>query len=402
MPPLPHTLTRATQPSSARTLTRRAALHLWRAGVTTAPAPAIVSPHVVTLRIRVAGHVDGRLAADTARAIGQPRARIYDDGPMLCIECPRPRAGGRRAARLPVAIGANTKGRRVSVDLWQRHAVVGGQTGSGKSVLLGRVAHGVAAAGCELALADLDVGTWDGWHRARALAWAVADEPAAADALVVAVANAVDGRDVGQWPALVLIVDEVQRLGPAGHTALIDILARGRKRGVVAVVATQYVRGDVLDRRLTGQADIRIAGRVFDAAASRLVLGQCPDACALAGAGDVLVVAGGCEPVRVAVAMPSTAEVAALPQVATSPAAAPAVEVAAKGQAREDDTDLIEWAMARLDAGEDISATMIARTHHVGVERAMRVRDACRVLRAFGASEDAPVAPLRVLRRAEG
>lgn len=381
-------------------LTRRAALCLWHAGADVRPAAPIVADRVVTLRVRVRGDVmaTSRQWPAMLGTIGRLRARVYADGHDVCIEVPRPPAGQPRAARLPVFVGRDVRNRPVTVDLWQRHAVVGGQTGSGKSVLLRRMAHGVAAAGGQLALADLDVGTWDGWHRAAALAWAVADEPADADALCVAVANAVDARDVGQWPALVLIVDEVQRLGPAGHAALADILARGRKRGVVAVVATQYVRGDVLDRRLTGQADIRIAGRVFDAAASRLVLGQCPDACTLAGAGDVLIVAGGCEPVRVAVAMPSAAEVAALPQVATSPAAAPAVEVAAKGQAREDESEHVMWAIGRMMAGEPAGAEVIQRERRIGMDKARRVRAAA--ILALPPTEDAETPGFKVLQYA--
>lgn len=380
-------------------LTRRAALHLHHAGAHVRPAAPIVADRVVTLRIRVAGDVmaTSREWPAVLGIIGRPRARIYADGHDVCIEVPRPRPGQSRAPRLPVRVGRDVRNRAVSVDLWQRHVVVGGQTGSGKSVLLQRLAHGVAAAGGQLALADLDVGTWDGWHRAAALAWAVADEPAAADALVVAVANAVDGRDVGQWPALVLIVDEVQRLGPAGHAALADILARGRKRGVVAVVATQYVRGDVLDRRLTDQCAVRVAGRVTDAAASRLILGQCPDATALAGGGDVLIVAGGCEPARVAVAMVAPGEVAALPQVATSPTAAPVVEVAAR-QEREDDDDHIEWAIGRMQAGQPAGAEVIQRERGVGMDRARRIRQAA--LLAYPPTNDVETPGLRVLEYA--
>lgn len=363
--------------AAGRTVAARlAALGLRGAVVRAAAGPAALVVDVCP----APGHVRAMLAAggELAAAVGRP-VRVYPHGGAVRVELPLwaraavplsalPAPYGRA---VPVGLDAVT-GATVGLDLAAApHVLAAGQTGAGKSTALQVLAYGLARVGAVLALADSDADTWRDFDGAAALAYPVAETPAEVRALVLAVRAAMPGRAAAA-PPLVLMIDEAQTLDAEGRAALGDILARGRKRGVHVVLATQYVRADVLDRRLTDQCGWRLAGRVSDATASRLILGT-SGAEGLTGAGDLLLARGGGRAVRVVGACPDVAELAALPRAALPPAA-PVVDDAGDG-AGGLDADVLAWAIA---AGPDVSARAIRLRWRIGQDAARVYRDAAR------------------------
>lgn len=345
-----------------------------------------VGPGAVVLRlVPVPGHVGPalRAAGEVRAALGSELVRVYAQGGAVAVELPRwarptvPLAAlpAPRGLTLPLGLDSRT-GAPVAVDLAAApHALVAGQTGSGKSTALRVLAYQLAREGARLALADSDADTWGPFAGAAALAWPIAETPADCRALVLAVADQLGKRDPAAAP-LVLLVDEVQTLDQAGRRGLAEVLARGRKHGIRATLATQYVRADVLDRRLTDQCGWRIGGRVQDATASRLVLGS-SGAEALTGAGDMLIAYGGTMR-RVLVALPTPAELEALEWAAAAPAGFFATGEAFGGPGSEDETQgldptIFAWA---LDQGPAVSARAIRRRWRIGQTRARAYRDA--------------------------
>lgn len=348
-----------------------------------------VGPGAVVLTLAPApGHVGPalRAAVEVRAALGSELARVYAHAGAVLVELPRwarpavPLAALPAPRGLAVPLGLDSRtGSPVGLDLAAApHALVAGQTGSGKSTALRVLAAGLARAGVRLALADSDADTWRPFARAAALAYPVAEAPADVRALVLAVADQLGTRDRA-GPPLVLIIDEVQTLDPPARRALADVLARGRKAGIRAILATQYVRADVLDRRLTDQCGWRIGGRVQDATASRLILGS-SGAEALAGAGDMLVSFGGTMR-RVLVALPTAGELAALDQADAAPAGCFMTRNAMKASlvagetpaAGELDPAILAWAR---DQGPAVSARAIRRRWRIGQTRARAYRDA--------------------------
>lgn len=362
-----------------RTLARALAARLAALGLRGAMLPPRVGPAAVVLDVRpAAGYVRPMLAAaaELRAALGRP-CRVFQHGAAVRVEVARWTRPGVTLADLPTPAGLAiplgldaATGAPLGLDLGAAaHVLIAGQTGSGKSTVLRTLAAGLARAGARLALADSDADTWGAFQGAAALAYAIAQTPAAARALVLTVAGEL-GRGRG-GPALVLIVDEVQTLDAAGIRALGDVLARGRKHGLHVVLATQYVRADVLDRRLTDQAGWRIAGRVTDATASRLILG-CGGAETLTGAGDMLIARGGATPRRMLAAMPTAAELAELPR-ADKPA--PALVDPDPDGGPDLDPDVLTWA---IDAGPSVSARAIRMRWRIGQDHARLYRDAAR------------------------
>lgn len=366
---------------------RRLALALaarWSAlGIRGRMVPPRVGPGAVVLGLDPdPGHVGPalRAAVEVRAALRSNLARVYASGGRVLVELPRwarptvPLAALPAPAGLVLPLGLDSRtGSPVAVDLAAApHALVAGQTGSGKSTALRVLAYQLARAGARLALADSDADTWGPFAGAAALAWPIAETPADCRALVGAVAGELGKRDRDAAP-LVLIIDEVQTLDPPGRRALAEVLARGRKHGIRAILATQYVRADVLDRRLTDQAGWRIGGRVQDATASRLVMGS-SGAEALTGAGDVLVAFGGAMR-RVLVALPTVGELGALDRADQAPAALPTAPDADPDAGEGLDPTIFAWAQAQ---GPAVSARAIRRRWRIGQTSARAYRDAVR------------------------
>lgn len=377
---------------------------LGRLGVPVTPALPDVGPSVTVLRMRVQpglARAALALAPEIRAALNNPRARVVLAGAILAVEIPRDVGAVVRLADMPadglrVGIGKDARGGIVGLDLARVvHVLVAGQTGSGKSTVLRGIVAGLARSGAvQLALAD-DADTWAPMSRLAALIAPVATDREAVGDLCLHVQRLMDARQVGALPALVLAIDEVQRLDQAAREAVLDIAQRGRKFGVHLIVATQFVRGDVLDRRLTDNMPGRIAGRVQDGTASRLIIGTA-GAELLGGAGDCLLSVGGAV-TRFKAALGDAGDYAALPTATVSPTALARpdrpVQPAHPGHAAADDrnAEALQWA---LDQGPGVSASAIRKRFGCGMDRARLIRDQARATLAVGQSTEAEGATL--------
>ena len=356
-------------------------------GVPTMPGRPDVGPHVLTLRLAVQpgyARMAAALAPEVRAVLNSPSARVQLAGAWLTVELPRPvrdrvELAAMPAAGLAVGLGLDAGGRWARLDLATApHVLIGGQTGSGKSTALRAIVAGLARSGaCRLALADSDADTFTPFARCAALYAGVAGDAAAAGDLVMHVAEVMNGRAAGDGPPLVLVVDEVQTLDAAARAALLDIARRGRKRAVHLLAATQYVRGDVLDRTLTDQFGWRLAGRVTDATASRLILGQA-GAELLTGSGDMLLAHGG-RVQRVQVAFGRRADFSRLDQLDQAPDLVTWARPEHVGHTEnvERNGAALAWAIAY---GADVSAAAIRKRWACGMDRARTIRDDARRL----------------------
>lgn len=316
------------------------------------PGPDAFGPHVVTLRVLPAPGAVGvamRAAPEIEAALGECRAgppAVAYEAPYITAAVPRMRPrpvrlADMRARGLAVQVGVTADNRPAVVDLAQSaHVAIAGATGGGKSVLLQTLAYGLAQSGAKLALADGDASTFDGMRAWAALAYGVADTTGDAVALACEVAREIDRRNPGATPPLVLMVDEVQMIAAdkRGRAALADIAARGRKRGVHLVCATQYIRRDVLDPRITGQCGWRIALRLETEVAAGMI--GCRGASRLAGRGDCLIAHGG-RMVRAQIALGTADDWA---RIAGAIGPQPVARAAADGDVA---SDLLAWARAQ-------------------------------------------------------
>lgn len=331
-----------------------AVARLHKLGIAAGAARPVIAPHVSTLRILPpAGAVGRPPVAELRAALRSPLARVTVHGHEWRIEVPRAkrrRVGIRHlpAPRWPVLpVGIDTDNRPAAIDLAASpHVLVAGITGSGKSVMLRTLALQLARAGARLVLVDSDADTWAPLSHAQALAVAVAETDAESDAAVAWAQAAMHARDASRnWRPIVIIIDEVHRLTPRAMDALRDVAQNGRKFRVHAIIATQYVRRDVIDRVISQQFGWRAAGRLLDSTASKLALGQ-PGAEALAGAGDMLIAQGG-RMVRIQAALATPADFASLPQLDRAPEPARADVAPDPRYVRKDNSGRVEWLIDR-------------------------------------------------------
>jgi len=321
-----------------------------------------------------------RRAAALEVALDCEGVSLRQQGRWLVVEVPRYDARPVLLEAAGPVLGVAATGQPVTLQLGGStpHAVVGAQTGGGKTELLRSWALLESRRPqTRLVLLDMEGSSWAPF---QGTGHVIAADPREVDA---ALCWAVDrlGAAPDGW-RVVVMVDEAQMLSPFAQGLLRDIAERGRKHAVHLVVATQYIRQDVLDRRLTSNAPIRIAGRVHDATASKQVLGV-PGAERLLGRGDMLLVVGGAPPVRFQACLPGgevwgrigRVESLELNTLELSTADSPMVDVH-PGHVREDDTEAIAWALENGEGGEPASATAIQRCLRVGMDRARRIRDA--------------------------
>ena len=315
-------------------------VRLARAGVPAAALAPIIAPHIVTLRLRPApghAHVTEGVAAEVRAAANAPAARVYSYGAELRVEVPRARRRLVPLADMPrrglrFGIGLDGENRVAMIDLDAApHVLVAGSSGSGKSEVLRVLAAHLATAGAELILVDPDGRTWAPLEDAAALAVAVAWD---IDAGVRSIHHAralMDERpvDTPRQRPLVLMVDEVHMLGAGVLDVLVDIAKRGRKRRVFVVVATHRPTRDALPRVLTDQLAWAIAGKVKDAAGSKVIVDQ-TGAQHLGGRGDMLLAHGG-RVVRIQAALASPADWARIPRADEPPPPAPAIDADGDG-----------------------------------------------------------------------
>lgn len=354
--------------------------------VPTIPLRPVIAPHVVTCRVMVApGHVRrAAAAADEVRAaVGVPAARVFLHGAELRVELPRwprrvvplrtmPRQG------LRFGVGVDAANRVVAADLGASPGLlVAGQSGSGKSEVLRVIVAHLAHAGASLVLVDADGDTFGPFAGAAALACAIATDTDAAHDAVAYARTLMDARPLdATQPALALVVDEAHLLDAATRDVVLDIAKRGRKRATHCVIATHRPTREVLPRVLTDQLTWAIAGRVQDAAGSRVIIGQ-TGAQWLAGAGDMLIAHGG-HVVRMQAALGGPADWASVRQSAEAPEVAPrghrAVDVR---YIRKPDDAAVAWAVERYQA-EGVPPSAKAIQAHFGgaMDSARRRRDA--------------------------
>lgn len=348
-------------------------------GIPTRPGHHVAGPQVTVYRLAVPPPAMGTALRKTTAieaAIDTPGVALSQLGAWLEVHVPRTDRQVVRLSALGPALGVTPAGAPIapSLDNATPHAVVGAQSGGGKTELLRTWAILESRQpNTRLVLIDCEGRSWQPFI---GTGHTVAVDGAAADAALTWAAGRLDQAPDGQ--RVVVMIDEAQMLSSRAQGLVREIAERGRKHAVHLVLATQYIRQDVLDRRITSNAPLRLAGRVQDATASKLILGH-PGAERLLGKGDMLVAVGGQPPERMQAALPTDAdwrrihsvEQVEMPVVAAAqhPGHAPRLEL----------EPMIEWALENGPDEEDVaSATAIRRWFGVGTPTAMKVRDLAR------------------------
>lgn len=346
-----------------------------------------IGPRHITFRARIGqGAMDKAVRAvrEIRSALDDQGAMVYQSGSRIVAESLRsdPRRVELDAGLMPhvagdtisIGIGRGADYRQARIRFSPSsspHLLGGGQTGGGKSTLARTLVYGLCASGAvDLAIADADVATFDGFERAPGLIAPIAEKPAASGRLIRHVADILEARDPRQRPRpLVLVVDEVAALNPPDVETLIALAGRGRRHGVYCVLFTQYIHSKIISRFATDQFGWRIALRVEDVTSSRQVI-KVGGAERLAGKGDALLAWRG-QVVRFQVAATSPDLIAAMPKVDPPELGAEPARQVHPSQVAEDDTDLVAAARELGLHGRDA----IRQGLRVGQGRAGRIRD---------------------------
>ena len=195
----------------------------------------------------------------------------------------------------PVHLGIDETGAAVHVTLAERNLLIGGEPGSGKSVMLNLiVAHAALSPDCRLILVDgkrVELGLWR----------SCAEEfigPSIVDAIAMLrrLQSMMDSRydvllDAGRrkvtaetgLPVVVVVVDELayfsSTVGDSKQqkefVGLVrDLVARGRAAGIIVVAATQRPSADIVPTSLRDLLGYRLAFRCSTDASSDVILGH--------------------------------------------------------------------------------------------------------------------------------
>ncbi|PSK95797.1 FtsK/SpoIIIE family protein [Haloactinopolyspora alba] len=224
-------------------------------------------------RVRVLVHTKDLLANPTPWPwLGSNRTDLYDGMPL----------------------GLNRAGDLTPLNLIERHVLIAGESGSGKSNVLSMITAAAALDPC-VSLWGLDgkITELPGW-RPRMTAY-VDSNPEAALALLDDLRrtmarrqrilrerrhrNVQRGDDLG---LIVLVIDELARFtlettaetGQKFMTALLDILQVGRSVGVIVVADTQRPSANLLTGDMRAGFTYRLAMRMSDGDGSRMALGD--------------------------------------------------------------------------------------------------------------------------------
>lgn len=347
-----------------------------------------------------------RIGPALQAAFNSGPVRIAQAGAWISVEIPRPeneRLGVYLGAMMPGQIGVTPFAGRVRVDLERvPHVLVAGQTGSGKSGALRAIAWGLAQDhSARLILVDSDNDTWAPFERAAALAHDIARTPGQADAALRGAELEMDWRlseGIRGPGRLVVIVDEIQRLGPDGAAAVLEIATRGRKARVHIIAATQYPRADILDQRAKEQFAGRIVGRMESAIAGHWTGSAA--APALLGRGDMLLIINGHENrIQIAHAEDDDRVWGRVPKLDAGAALAPCPgQAGARTPRRDPETplDARAWIASRATlVGALPGINSVARRFGVGNTKAERWLAECRErLESDGWTEAAAAAAL--------
>lgn len=190
------------------------------------------------------------------------------------------------------------------------HVLIAGTTGSGKSVMMHNILASLILKNspetAQVLIIDPKMVEFEFFYKNHPMLWQpVCTDPEQSYATLNAAADEMmrrydENRQTGQrfWTGakLYIIIDEVADLidtcGKKVEKVISKIARLGRGAGVHLIVATQHPTAQVLSRQITANLDTRIALRVRDKAASRLVLGA-NGAELLKGKGDALLYTNG-------------------------------------------------------------------------------------------------------------
>lgn len=224
----------------------------------------------------------------------------------LEVPHPAPKPLDWRGAIMRVGAGRMVAGRNYSttpardqvLDLAHRpHILIAGTTGSGKStvlrMMLASLAYNTAPESLRLVLIDRkneDLVPFGRLPHVDLAAWTVGD----AHKAVTAVAAELERRvlaGVGDWPRLVLVVDELAQLANDSLDLLSAVLAVGRSKRVHVLAATQHPTVRLIGDK--ANYAVRLVGQVADAQTAALATGRKGSGAELLpGAGAFLLVDG--------------------------------------------------------------------------------------------------------------
>jgi S-DNA-T family DNA segregation ATPase FtsK/SpoIIIE len=186
------------------------------------------------------------------------------------------------------------------------HVLVAGTTGSGKSVMLHNIICSLLLKNnpntARLLLIDPKMVEFKYFYKDSPMLWedVKTDPYEALSALERASEEMMrrydimseEGKRFWDGAKLYIVVDEVADLidtaGKKVEKVIANIARLGRGAGVHLIIATQHPTAQVLSRQITANLDTRIALRVEDASASRLVI-RSAGANELKGKGDALL-----------------------------------------------------------------------------------------------------------------
>lgn len=224
----------------------------------------------------------------------------------LEVAHPSPRPLDWRGAIMRVGAGRMVAGRNYSaspvgdcvIDLAQKpHVLVAGMTGSGKStmlrMMLSTLAFNAAPDLLQLALIDLkneDLVPFAQLPHVAMAAW-MGDDARRVVATVHAELQRRVQAGTGEWPRLVLVIDELAQLEQTALDLLSAILAIGRSKRIHVLAATQHPVVRLIGDK--ANYSIRLVGQVADAQTAALATGRKNSGAELLpGAGAFLLVDG--------------------------------------------------------------------------------------------------------------
>lgn len=252
---------------------------------------------------RLLPELSERLSA--ARRCPTP-VRLREMPLALEVAHPSPKPLDWRGAIMRVGAGRMVAGRiygaasahDLVIDLAARpHILIAGTTGSGKSTMLRMMLASLAFNAdpelLRLALVDLkneDLVPFADLPHVELAAW-LADE---ARRVVATVHDELQRRvqaGVGEWPRLVLVIDELAQLDQAALDLLSAILAIGRSKRIHVIAATQHPTVRLIGDK--ANYSVRLVGQVMDAQTAALATGRKQSGAELLpGAGAFLYVDG--------------------------------------------------------------------------------------------------------------
>lgn len=186
------------------------------------------------------------------------------------------------------------------------HILVAGETGSGKSVMLHNIICSLLLKNnpstARLLLIDPKMVEFKFFYKDCPMLWdEVQTDPEKALSALNRAANEMmkryeilseQGKRFWDGQKLYIVIDEIADLiytaGKKAEKVISKIARLGRGAGVHLIIATQHPKADILTRQITANIDVRIALRVIDSSASRLVI-NASGAQDLKGKGDSLL-----------------------------------------------------------------------------------------------------------------